>query len=293
MTPKISIVTPSYNQGQYLEQTILSVLGQGYPNLEYIIIDGGSTDNSVEVIKKYEQHLTYWVSEKDNGQSHAINKGFAISKGDILAWLNSDDYYLPNVLGEVASQLQIKKPTIFFGNCLHLNEVDNLNWGSKVNKWHKDFDIKLTDYIIQPSSFWNKQAWESVGFLNEELHYVFDWDWFIRANNQNINFVASNKYLSLYRIHETHKSGIGGQNRINELYHIYTHYNNKSVGDLYMYFNKNRQEILDKLALIKKLGLKKYQETLIRRVFFPYLAHFDWWTCWQVGLMTSLDLSQL
>ena len=96
--PRISIVTPSYNQGQFIEQTIRSVLLQNYPNLEYIIIDGGSTDNTVETIEKYEQYITYWVSEPDRGQSHAINKGFARCTGEIMAWLNSDDLYLPSAL---------------------------------------------------------------------------------------------------------------------------------------------------------------------------------------------------
>jgi len=99
--PKIAIVTPSYNQAQFLERTILSVLNQNYPNLEYIIIDGGSTDGSVEIIKKYERYLSYWVSEKENVQADAINKGFQKSTGQILAWLNSDDLYLPNTLVKI------------------------------------------------------------------------------------------------------------------------------------------------------------------------------------------------
>src|SRR5580658_2018681 len=99
---KISIITPSYNQGQFLEETMLSVFNQGYPNLEYIVIDGGSTDNSVEIIKKYENRLTYWESQKDRGQTHAINKGFEKSTGEIIAWLNSDDVYCENALFIIA-----------------------------------------------------------------------------------------------------------------------------------------------------------------------------------------------
>src|SRR5687768_13083798 len=101
-SPKISIITPSYNQGRFIEETILSVINQNYPNLEYIIIDGGSTDNTVEIIRKYEQHLAYWVSEKDGGQSEAINKGFKKATGDIVCWINSDDFFMPGALSKVA-----------------------------------------------------------------------------------------------------------------------------------------------------------------------------------------------
>src|ERR1035437_4288596 len=113
MYPKISVITPSFNQGKYLESTIKSVLEQDYPNLEYIVIDGGSEDNSVEIIKKYEKHLAYWESVKDKGQSHAINKGFAIATGEILAWLNSDDTYEQNAIYNIAEWFR-KYPELDF-----------------------------------------------------------------------------------------------------------------------------------------------------------------------------------
>ncbi|RYE40071.1 MAG: glycosyltransferase, partial [Sphingobacteriales bacterium] len=123
--PKISVITPSFNQGEYLEDTILSVIGQNYPNLEYIIIDGGSADNSVSIIKKYETHLSYWISEKDKGQSHAINKGFGLATGDILCWLNSDDLLLPSTLSYIASLADVLPDEyIVFGNCIHFRESE-------------------------------------------------------------------------------------------------------------------------------------------------------------------------
>ena len=112
---KISIITPSYNQGNYLEQTIDSVLSQNYQNLEYIIIDGGSTDNSVEIIKKHQKHLHYWVSEKDSGQSEAINKGLKIAGGEIINWLNSDDYYTANALKTVAEHFEDESVLVVSG----------------------------------------------------------------------------------------------------------------------------------------------------------------------------------
>ena len=153
--PKITIVTPSYNQGQYLEETILSVIGQCYPNLEYFIFDGGSTDNSVEIIKKYEKHIDYWVSEKDNGQSHAINKGFERASGDILAWLNSDNMYMPGALFYMAQQMQnVALPAVYYGNCIHIENKDAQLFcsGSNVVK-SSSLNLELADYIIQPSSF--------------------------------------------------------------------------------------------------------------------------------------------
>ena len=225
--PKISIVTPSFNQGQYLEDNIMSVLGQGYPNLEYFIYDAASTDNSVEIIKKHENQLSYWISEKDNGQADAINKGFAKATGDILMWLNSDDILMPNVLHFIAEQFLEKGDGIYFGNCIHFKENSNGNLysrGSNVLVSYNSIPLELGDIIIQPSSFWSKRVWLQNGSLLDNFHYGFDWEWFLRAKSNNIPFYSINKPISLYRIHDAHKTGIGGKRRQEELLKIYEIY---------------------------------------------------------------------
>ncbi|MGD0712122.1 MAG: glycosyltransferase family 2 protein, partial [Bacteroidales bacterium] len=199
--PKISVVTPSYNQGQFLEQTILSVLGQNYPNLEYIIIDGGSTDNSVEIIKKYAKRIYYWVSEPDNSQSHAINKGFDKATGDILCWLNSDDIYMPNILQYVAKNINIDEAQILTGNCIHFSESETEGvtvQGCKTVQYFQEFDLLNADFITQPSTFWTRKVLEKVGKLNEQMHFVFDWDWFIRAKQAGVVFKPVSLTFSLY-----------------------------------------------------------------------------------------------
>ena len=224
--PKISIVTPSYNQGQFIEDTILSVLGQNYPNLEYIIIDGNSTDNTVEIIKKYSERLTYWVSEPDSGQAEAINRGFEKSTGDILLWLNSDDMFMPNVLQFIADCVLQNGDGIYFGNTIHFREEKALTCnGSDVVGDYRNYGIEEIDFIEQPSSFWTKDVWKEVGKLKEDIHFVFDWEWFVRAKRANIRFFPLGKTLSLYRIHNTHKTGVGGEKRQKEILAMYKQYN--------------------------------------------------------------------
>lgn len=231
--PKISVITPSYNQGQYIEDTILSVLGQGYPNLEYIVIDGGSSDNTVDVLKKYENQLAHWVSEKDSGQAAAINKGFSLATGDILCWLNSDDMYLPGTLRFIAERLDVSKAEVLIGNCIHIKEGSGIAVGSDVVADSQRHDILWCSYILQPSSFWTRKTWEATGTLNEGLNYALDWDWFIRAKNEGVHFKAVERPLSFYRIHVAHKSSFGGAARANELGEIYEKYHLSRGGALY------------------------------------------------------------
>ena len=126
--PLVSVVTPSYNQGQFIEETILSVLKQDYPRIEYMVIDGGSNDGSVDIIKKYENSLAYWVSEVDNGQSHAINKGWSKCNGEIIAWINSDDtYVIPNAISEVVKGFQQNPEwAMLYGDSWYIDEHSNI-----------------------------------------------------------------------------------------------------------------------------------------------------------------------
>jgi len=179
--PKISIVTPSLNQGQYIEETIRSVLLQGYPDLEYIIIDGGSTDDSVKIINKYEKWMTYWSSEPDRGQSHAINKGFIRSTGKIIAWLNSDDLYLQKSLNKVATYFTISRSVrSLCGNLLIVDDcsriIDRVTFNTAISRDNL-FDPMSCP---QPACFWDRTILDDIGLLNEEMHYVFDMEYWIR-----------------------------------------------------------------------------------------------------------------
>ncbi|MEI7525465.1 MAG: glycosyltransferase family 2 protein, partial [Mariniphaga sp.] len=207
---KISIITPSYNQGPYLETTIRSVLLQNYPNLEYIIIDGGSTDNSLEIIKKYEPWITYWISEKDNGQSHAINKGFNKLTGDIVAWINSDDWYADGSFGRIAQCFKNDQTNIVLGHCLihyadkvhknHIVKLNKINFLSLLKYWNPVFSPP------QPSIFFTAKCLKSVGFLDENLHYAMDLDLWLRIT-KNSDFQYLGFVLSNYLIHAVSKSG--------------------------------------------------------------------------------------
>jgi glycosyltransferase involved in cell wall biosynthesis len=204
--PRISIVTPSYNQGQFLEETIRSILLQGYPNLEYIIMDGGSTDNSIEIIKKYEPWLTYWVSEKDRGQSHAINKGFKHSTGEIMAWLNSDDIYLNRCLRTVVSEIPRNKG-ILVGAVI---ESDCSTGEETYIFKNPSFDQMLFygRVVPQASTFWTRDLWELIKPVDEDLNYVMDYALLIKMFPVANEIKFLEKSLSLLHLHEAQKTQI-------------------------------------------------------------------------------------
>jgi glycosyltransferase involved in cell wall biosynthesis len=212
MLPKISIITPSFNQAETLERTILSVLEQEYPNLEYFIIDGGSTDNSVEIIKRYESKLTYWISEKDRGQSHAINKGLLKATGEIIAWINSDDWYNKGVLLKIASIFQYSNFGLLIGACQIIYPTEP-NKNFIVSNTFVSFETLIRFWESsfcppQPSMFFSKAAFDKIGLLNEHLHYAMDLDlWLSIARSFSIR--CTDEVLSNYPIYEASKSGSG------------------------------------------------------------------------------------
>ena len=231
--PRISIVTPNYNYGQFLEETIRSVLLQGYPNLEYLIIDGGSTDNSVEIIKKYEPWLTYWVSEPDRGQSHAINKGIGHLTGEIFAYINSDDFYLPGAFAIAAEVLQSTSLIWLCGNCLVVNE-DSRSQGesrSHISSEAADWILhRVRDNgtkIIQPTCFIKFQLFSSVGIFDESLRFSFDFEFFTRLFLKGYMPKHSDFPVAAFRIHEKSKTVSNQHTFIDEDFIIAKRYKSK------------------------------------------------------------------
>ena len=206
--PLVTIVTPSYNQAAFLEETIQSVLSQDYANLEYIIVDGGSTDGSIDIIKKYQDRLAAWVSEPDQGQSDAINKGFLMSSGEIMAWLNSDDIYHDGAIREMVSVFQENPDLGLLYSDLDIIDVE----GRTIGK----FNTKQSSYrrlmrggvnIPQPAAFWRRSIWERTGPLDISFYFAMDYDLWVR-----IAKIAPVKYVPFswasFRLHEEGKTSV-------------------------------------------------------------------------------------
>jgi glycosyltransferase involved in cell wall biosynthesis len=206
-SPLVSVITPSFNQARYLEATIQSVIGQDYPRIEYIIVDGGSTDGSVDVIKKYQDKLSWWVSEKDKGQTDAINKGFNRAKGEILAWINSDDTYNPGAVGEAVKYL-VNHPEValVYADCNFIDEEDRII--GKFNSAQTDIRRLRRGYvhIPQQTMFFRAKYWKELGPLDPSFYFAMDYDLWTRiAAHAPFKYLAGKTWAN-FRLHTSGKT---------------------------------------------------------------------------------------
>ncbi len=224
MNPLVSIITPSYNQGEFIEETIKSVLNQDYPNIEYIVIDGGSTDNTLSILEKYKGRLHY-ISEKDEGQSDAINKGFKLAKGDIVAWLNSDDVYAENCISKAVQTFNNDSDiALVYGDG---NIIDDNSKVLKKFEYTQKFSLYsllfIWDYIMQPASFFRADALKNVGYLNKNLHYIMDWElWIKLALDYKVAYIP--EILACSREYAQTKTSTGAQKRLDEILRLMQKY---------------------------------------------------------------------
>ena len=198
--PKITIVTPSFNQGEFLEDTILSVLEQNYPNLEYMIIDGGSNDNSIEIIKKYAKHLSYWVSEKDNGQTHAINKGFKRATGELINWLNSDDLLDIAALNTL-SESYSSDIDIYFGDYSAISANSDVLYSRKSAPYNKRSLCWGRQLSSQPAVFFKRNLLESAGYMDESFFFCMDIEFWTRCARNGAKFKQIQSPIGITRVH--------------------------------------------------------------------------------------------
>jgi glycosyltransferase involved in cell wall biosynthesis len=221
--PKISVVTPSLNQGRFLEECITSVIKQDYPDFEYIIIDGGSTDDSLDIIAEYKQYIAYSVSEPDNGQSGAISKGFRKAKGELVAWLNSDDYYLPGAFRKVAEAYgRNPEASFYFGNGLRVDSrgmKKSRFFESETVNLNRDALLYCLNYILQPATFINASCLKKIDFLDEDLHYGMDTDLWLRLSKEKMPAFVP-EILAASREYGDTKTSTGSFQRIEELRQI-------------------------------------------------------------------------
>lgn len=207
--PLISIVTPSYNRVEYIEEAIRSVLLQGYPALEYIVMDGGSQDGTVEIIQKYSPWLSSWVSEPDNGQVAAINKGFHSSSGQIMAYLNSDDYYLPGAFARAATALAVGNTGLFSGACRYVNgngqTLNVVSFGGNRLEDYLDLHAYEYSYLTQPEVFWVRQVWQECGEFDSKYEIGFDYDYWLRTVIHGFSHIHSDDQVACFRIHAGQK----------------------------------------------------------------------------------------
>ena len=264
--PTISVVMPSFNHEKYIERSILSILNQDYKNIQLVIIDGGSKDGTVNIIKKYEKYIDYWISEKDNGQSDALNKGFEVCKGDYFCWLNSDDLFLPGTFSKVVEIFKknlLKK--ICFGDWISINDND------QYLDYHYAFDINLDHlkyegfHLNAQSLFWHKEVHNKFSGFDIKLNKTMDYQMILEfaSNHDKSEFIRINKVLGAFRRYVGQKTGKYSNEEHHEHKYLASKYNYDDkyllIGTFKRFFFRFRRA----LWYFKRGGVKE----LLKRIF--------------------------
>lgn len=276
--PRVSILTPSFNQGNFIEETIRSVLLQGYPNLEYIIVDGRSTDNSVEVIRKYEPWLAYWESEPDIGQANAINKGFRHSTGNIIAWLNSDDCYQAGTIQNVVSYFQrCQDSHVVCGFRRYISDSHIDERRVRVYLSPDRYSLSRCCYLAQETVFFKRSVWETVGELDESYQFALDYDYWQRILYNNYRFFLIPRFLGLFRIHGSSKGNRLPALRSQELAKIYKRYlgTTKNEMELWSEISPKWWNRTATIHWLSKIGLLDYPVIAQRIISIFDLDEFE------------------
>jgi glycosyltransferase involved in cell wall biosynthesis len=275
--PKISVVTPSFNQGEFLEETILSVLSQNYPNLEYIIIDGGSTDNSVDIIKKYESQLTLWISEKDEGMYHAIQKGFEHTTGEIMTWINSDDLLFKNSLHRVADIfLRYSSVKWLGGSICQIDESSQIVCTAMQDRWNRfrfyNFDYQ---FIQQEGTFWRRKLWDQAGaHVSRSFKFASDLELWLRFFKY-AEYHTLSAPLGSFRLRRSNQKSLENRNfYLDEAERAISAYpvsaSDQSVLNKYHFYLR----YVRRLPFVGAMGfIKKYYTAEFLR--YPKQFHFD------------------
>ncbi len=272
MYPKISIVTPNYNKGEFLEYTIKSVLSQKYPNLEYIIIDGGSTDNSVDIIKKYESQLAYWVSEPDKGMYDAIKKGFSRATGEIMAWIGSDDMYHPNCFNIVAEIFKNEKVKWLVGATTHFDKLGRCVFTSPSEYFSRQ-KLLSGDYkwIQQESSFWRKSLYDKVDGINTQFKYAGDFDLWLKFSRFEKMYIST-ALLGGFRINNDGQLSLSMDKYEEEVYEsIKINCSDEDIKQLKEY--QKKKKIITYLSKFNLINLEYLNERLLKQEYYESCIH--------------------